>query len=101
MARFVIKITDSISNVDYYLECSTVTDSLITDGLELKDFLSYYKNEYGDKGLKMLQEQLPLINERGHNGHTKNLLKYFYDHNRAGLNGGKLSKEQILDYYCR
>jgi len=97
-----MKITDDRTNIDYYLEWSTIVDAPVTYGLILDEFKKYYKQEYGEQGMKELPERLKRVEENNIGAYPPfdNYSSYF-EHNRAGENETTLNKEGILKKYCR
>jgi hypothetical protein len=46
MPRYIVRLTDSRANKDYYLFWSTVVDAPVSDGIGLEEFKKEYKEEY-------------------------------------------------------
>lgn len=97
----IIKIHDEKTNKEYYLEWSSIVDAPITYGLSLKEFKSYWKDEYGRRGML----ELPFLLERVESFFTSErggvTLNSYFKNNRAGKNESRLDKKGILDNYCR
>lgn len=100
MPRFIIKLSDEITGKDYYIEWSTVVDAPVTYGVSLEDFKEYYKNEYGNNGMKGFDSLIEETNKSGTSSPYYNL-QSLLDYNRAGENDKTLDKESILEKYCR
>lgn len=101
MGRFILKITDDKAKKDYYLEWSTIVDAPVTYGGSLKQFKDYYKNKYGESGMKELPERLKRVNKTGCSSMMGDKAEDFFNCNRAGKNETQLDKEGLLDNYCR
>lgn len=103
MPRFIMKIHDDQFNKDYYLEWSTIVDAPVTWGCSLDEFKEYYKEKNGTNGLKDLEEsRLPRVQQYGISAYPPfDDLESYFSYNRAGKNEKTISKEQILERYCR
>lgn len=102
MGTYILKINDEKTNIDYYLEWSTVVDGPISYGMSLEEFKKYYKEEYGNAGMKILEERMERVNKNGCSGrYPDDKLEDFFKFNRAGKNETRLNEEGILDKYCR
>lgn len=102
MGKFILKITDDQTKKDYYMEWSTVVDAPTTYGLELDEFKEYYKNQYGESGMKDLPERMERVEKTGSSGRPPyDELDDFFKFNRAGENESCIDKEGILNRYCR
>lgn len=95
MGRFIIKLHE------YYLEWSTVTDSPVTFGMTLNDFVEYYRAEYGRHGYRDLKMRLERVEKYGSSAHqTQYWLPSLFVGNRAGPNETELTEEEIYHAYC-
>ncbi len=87
---------------DYYLIWSSVVDAPITEGMTYDELLEYYKFEYGQSGMKRLQERLARVEETGcSDAISREPLKKWVAFNRAGPNESQLTFEEIIDVYIR
>ena len=101
MARLIIKIHDDKLNKDWYLEWSSIVDAPVTYGLELDEFKKYYKEEYGREGMSELQDRLDRVEKTGCSSRHGSTLDDILASNRAGEKEECLTKEQMLDKFCR
>ena len=93
---------DIIKLKDRYLEWDTNIDAPITTGMTLKDFKVYYQNEYGNRGMRGLDEQLARVERVGtsHLHASSESLDLMFSFNRAGKNETTLTADQVYDFYC-
>jgi hypothetical protein len=78
-------------------------DAPITSGMTLAMFRRYYKAEYGNEGMRTLDERLARANKNGTSA-------FGYDDepslestvlcNRAGAGESRMTVQQIADWYC-
>lgn len=102
MGTFIMKINDEKDNTDYYLEWSNVVDAPVTNGMSLDEFKEYYKERYGSAGMERLYERMKRVSETGVSAHPPfDKIHEYFAFNRAGENDCTLSKEEILNHYCR
>ena len=95
MPRMIVKLDD------HYLEWSTVVDAPVTFGMTLEEFTEYYQAEYGRSGMREFEDRMERVQEKGTSAFLYDSADDLIAHNRAGKNETCLSKEQIIDYYCR
>lgn len=57
MGRIICKVFDVLSDQDLYFEWSTIADGPVTHGMTLIEFKKYYQSEYGNLGLKDLENK--------------------------------------------
>lgn len=100
MGRAIIKLTDPKTKKTYYLEWSSIVDAPVTYGLSLNQFREYYKDEYGRQGMEELPRHLERVEKTGTSTRTCSL-QDILDQNRAGENEKRITKEQIIERYCR
>jgi len=93
MSRYIIKIKDK------YFEWSTIVDAPITNGMSLSEFRSYYQSEYGENGMKNLDERLKLVEAKGISSILDHNLEEFIKYNHAGDNETRLSMNEIYEKY--
>jgi hypothetical protein len=103
MSRIIIKITDPTDQKDYYMDWSTIVDAPVTYGMSLEEFKEYYREEYGESRMPGLQERLDRVAIKGSSGAYGNYddVDKLIELNRAGKDESCLTKEGILDEYCR
>lgn len=102
MPRYILKIHDGKFNQDYYMEWSTVVDAPISYGGTLEEFQEYYKEKYGNQGMKDLPSRMERVEATGSSCHfDTNGIDHYFNYNTAGENGTTLTKEEILEEYCR
>ena len=94
MARAIIKIKDK------YLEWSTVVDSPVTYGMTLDELKSYYKDEYGRRGLERLQFRLERVEKTGTSYFYPKTVEEVIGGNRAGPGETELTLDEIYWTYC-
>ena len=101
MPRYVCKFQDG--DEAYYLDWSTIVDAPITCGMSLEDFKEYYRVNYGGEIYinSELVGRLRRVEEKGTSAKIYNNLDELIRHNRAGKNETCLSKDQIIEWYCR
>ncbi len=70
--------------------------------MTLDEFMDYYKEEYGNEGLRRLPERMKRVNETGTSDGVSRLpLERWIECNRAGENESQATLEQIADKYIR
>lgn len=100
MPRYIVKLNDPKTKKDYYMEWSTVVDTPVTNGMSLEEFNEYYKNEYGNQGMEKLPERMVRVEETGCSARFDDVDGLIYC-NRAGGGEKHLSRNEILENYCR
>lgn len=99
MPRYIIKLQDK-DNV-WYMEWSSIVDAPVTYGMSLEEFKQHYQEEYGARGMAELETRLKRVEATG----TSSLLHESLDRmlvcNRAGPNEKCISKEEIIERFCR
>lgn len=101
MPRYIMKLTDQKDNKEYYLEWSSVVDAPVTYGADINTFKKYYERQYGKTSMNELKERLERVEKQGTSCAFGSTSDEMISCNRAGNNESKLSKEEILDEYCR
>jgi hypothetical protein len=100
MGRFICKFDDGPTA--YYLEWSTVVDAPVTFGMSLDEFKAYYRDEYGRQGMDFgFEERMKRVEEKGTSSQLDSCVDDVISGNRAGKDETCLSKEQIIEWYCR
>lgn len=101
MPKYIVKLTDSATGSDYYLEWSTIVDAPVTCGMSLEEFTDHYRREYGESSMRgEFQERMQRVAANGTSyrlGDVASVLRC----NRAGENETELTQEQIIEEYCR
>lgn len=98
MRKTIVKLTDG--DQTWYMEWSRMSEGPITFGMGWEEFKSYYKEEHGNAGMRELEEDMKCLNHHGSNS-LHNSAADFIRRNRAGRLDTHLSKEQIIEYYCK
>ena len=81
-----------------YFEWSTVVDAPVSYAMTLEELTTYTKEEYGNQGIGELDSRIERCNKYGTSfigGNSREVLSC----NRAGLEEGELTAEQIYDVY--
>jgi len=99
MARYIVKLTDPKSNVDYFLEWSTIVDAPVTYGMSEIEFREYYREYYGTSSDAILNGRLDRVNLTGISA-VGGTLNEVTRNNRAGENETNISLQEILENYC-
>ena len=99
MPRYIIKLQDV--DRDYYLMWSTIVDAPITFGLTLGQFRDWYQAEYGKAGLTEFPERMLRVEQKGTSSNMHPSAEKVIGYNRAGPDETCLTREQILEKYCR
>lgn len=92
MTRLIIQIKDR------YFEWSTVVDAPITYGLTREELRKYYKEEYGNYGMRTFEEKMSRVDRYGTSlqGRSAQDVTRL---NRAGPEGSPLSLHEIYNKY--
>jgi hypothetical protein len=93
MSRSIVKIND------YYLEWSSIIDAPVTFGVPLDEFKEYYKEEYGNSGLRELERRIEDDELSGKHCYIRTL-KDVVSFNRAGPDESELSPDEIYAAFC-
>ena len=99
MGRVIIKLHDKTTDTDYYLLWSTIVDAPVSYCLSLDECVNQYKQDLSEIELIDLPTSLKRLEETGSSGFGT--LEDLLEFNEAGNEGKKLSKEEILQGYCR
>lgn len=99
MPRFIVKLSEEDKN--WYLEWSTVVDAPITYGMSLEKFKEFYIGEYGRSSMDELEKRLARVEESGTSCRMDDSVDDTISFNRAGKKETKLTKQQIIDHYCK
>ena len=102
MPRYIIRLHDDQDGQDYLLEWSTIVDAPITYGLSWEEFQEHYREEYGRRSFEMeLPERMARVDATGTSSRLHDSVDAVISFNHAGPNETCLSKEQIIERYCR
>ncbi len=100
MPRYICKLQDG--DKAYYLEWSTVVDAPVTFGMSLEEFRAYYQEEYGRQAMEHeFDERMERVEKTGTSCRLDESLDDTIEFNVAGKDGTCLSKEQIIEAFCR
>jgi len=94
VGRYIIKLKD------YYLEWSTIVDAPLTYGMALDEFKGYYKDEYGNDGLRDLPNRLARVEAKGTSAHDEESAESTIWLNRAGPKERPSTIVGIYHHYC-
>lgn len=89
MPRYICKIEDK------YFEWSTIVDAPVTYGMTLEEFTQYYREEYGEQGMRDLPERMERVEAKGTSALAYGSLDELLECNRAGENDEELTREEI------
>lgn len=98
MSRLIIKLQQD--NQSWYLEWSSIVDAPTTYGMSLDEFKKFYREEYGHQGLEELEERLKRVEQKGISSMIHDSVDDLITNNRAGKKETRITKEQIIAYYC-
>jgi len=101
MPRYICQVVDQTTNKEYFLEWSSVVDAPVTFGMPHDQFMAYYKEEYGEKGMRELPDRMERVKQFGTSSRFQESFDEMIILNHAGKNGTLFSKEQIIKWYCR
>ena len=98
MPRYIVRLSDA--GRDWYLEWSTVVDAPITYGASLDEFREHYRSEYGEDGMRHLDERLRRVAANGTSSQMGESAEQLISGNRAGDDESELSMAAIIQKYC-
>lgn len=101
MPRYIVKLHDDKLNTDYYMEWSTIVDAPVTYGVGLDEFKRYYRDQYGEDGMRDFPNRMRRVDEKGTSSELDNSADELIRYNRAGKNETSLTKEELLEQFCR
>ena len=100
MPRIICKVQDG--DTPYYFEWSTIVDAPVTYGMSLDDFKAHYRDQYGEDGMRGLDDRLKRVELKGVSSMMDDdSLQDLVAYNRAGEDETCLTLEQIVEWYCR
>ena len=94
MGQYIVKLDD------YYLTWSTVVDAPTEFGMMLDEFNDEYQRRYGEEGMDILPYRMARVKAKGNSANdltNDDLLAA----NRAGPNETELTREEIVQAYCK
>lgn len=94
MGRAIIKLHD------YYFEYSTIPDAPVTFGMKREEFEEYYRQEYGNAGMKGLKPRMDRVDDKGTSFIDDKSAEDTLSCNRAGPNEEELTADEIYKAYC-
>ncbi len=98
MPRYILKLSDA--GKDYYMEWSTVVDAPVSLGVSLEEFKEYYRFQYGNSAMLDLEDRLIRVEKNGCSCKDESADECIA-YNRAGENEACLTKQEIIEKYCR
>lgn len=99
VSRHLCKFTNG--DKAYYLEWSTVADAPTTFGMSLGEFRRYYRMQYGRAAMGEFDRRMERVEAKGTSSMIHDSLDELLEGNRAGKGESHLSREEIVDWYCR
>lgn len=94
MPENIIKIKE------YYLLYSTVVDAPTTWGMTLPDLTKFYKEEYGNEGIRDLQKRMSRVEDKGTSSFLDSSVEDTIAGNHAGPDGTTITLDEIYTAYC-
>jgi len=102
MPTYIIRLDDEQTNRPYYLEWSTIVDAPTTYGMTLEQFTDHYRERYGSDGVHGLSARLERVAKHGSScAWEAQSAEDMISGNRAGPDETELTREQIIEEYCR
>jgi len=83
---------------DFYLDWSEKARAPLTTGLNLDEFLAYYREQYGDEKFKQLDDLFERLEATG-SSHQDYSLEYTLKNNKAVF-GKHLESWELFKLYC-
>ncbi len=94
MGRYIVKL------VNCYFEYSTIVDAPVTFGMSHKEFIDHYRAEYGNDGMRDLNNRLTSVERYGSSHIEGRSAEDILFLNRAGPNDDELTVDEIHKAYC-
>lgn len=91
MPKFIVKLTDKKTKIDYYLNWSTIVDAPTSEPVALKDAMEYLLESFVSKGLGI----------KAYNNLIKTGCSSPYYSANEVIEGSDMSLDDLLDTYCR
>lgn len=103
MGKLAFKIVDEKFNKEYIIEWSNISNYFISYGMSEDQYREHCREEYGNEFMiNEFEDDLKRINKTGSNSRTGlTTLDYCINNNFNGKNEDTMSKEEILENYCR
>lgn len=79
-----------------YFEWSTVVDAPVSAGMTLDEFVAYYRDQYGARGLDGLDSRLARVEAAGTSSRMHPSVMDVLKGNRAGEEESEASREEIV-----
>jgi hypothetical protein len=98
--RYIVKLTDKKTNIDYYLLWSTVVDAPVTDGVSREQFEEVYREEYGRQGMTEFVARMARVDKKGTSSMIDESAESLISFNRAGPDESLLSYDEVVRFYC-
>lgn len=92
MPRYIGKLNEM------YFEWSTIVDAPVTYALTLEEFQTYYKEEYGDQGIRSLNDRLQRVDAKGTSSRLHDSVNDMISNNRAGPDETCLDQEALIKF---
>ena len=99
MPSYIVRLDDG--PVAYYLEWSTIVDAPITYGTNREEFEREYCKRHGADGASGLPDRMARVDAKGTSSRIHDNADDVIGFNRAGANETCLSRDQIIEFYCR
>jgi len=87
-------------HLNCHLEWSTIVDAPVTYGMSLTEFKDWYILEYGRSSIDDLNQRLERVEKTGTSAFDFSL-DSILSCNRAGPKETELTKEELIEKYCR
>lgn len=100
MARYIVKLTDH-DGTDWYLEWGSIVDAPVTNGMTREEFCIYYRDRYGRTGQLDLPGRMARVDRKDVSAWDYDSADHLLQGNRAGEDETELTREEILEHYCR
>lgn len=105
MPRYIVKLEGGVKGArkggPWYMEWSTIVDAPVSPGLPLEDFKQYYREQYGEQGMRELEGRLERVEAQGTSSHMGGTAFERVRRNRAGDKERSLRYREIVRHYCQ
>lgn len=98
MGRGICYVKDG--EEEFYFLWSSIVDSPITFGMGLEEFMEFMHEEYGRLGWSNIEGDLERARRKGISWRNYTLDEVILL-NRAGKNETRLTKEELIEWFCR
>ena len=98
MPIYIIKIQSPKSGVDYFMEWSTISDSLYSVPMLIDDFKTYYLKKYQDQNEDILSDRLDRVDNFGISAKPEVGidLEYLFENNKMRSGGTRLPIKHLM-----